>query len=117
MGTGSSFEVVVSLVQDTASSVVLDQSTGAVSGTFPLIVGIDGFVTQEAGGDLLYAANGYVETLSSTGAVLSSFGAPNIEGNGVHTGSGSQFYYPAQAVQGPDGTIYTADPLYSMEAT
>ncbi|MGA2838022.1 MAG: hypothetical protein ABSF84_15620, partial [Acidimicrobiales bacterium] len=115
MGTGSSFEVVVSLVQDTASSVVLDQSTGAVSGTFPLID--DGFVTQEAGGDLLYAANGYVETLSPTGRVLSTFGSSRTEGNGVHTGSGSQFYYPAQAVQGPDGTIYTADPLYSMEAT
>ena len=42
---------------------------------------------------------------------------PNIEGNNQHTGSGSQFYYPAQAVQGPDGTIYTADPLHTMEAT
>ncbi|MGD0882910.1 MAG: hypothetical protein ABSB09_15200, partial [Acidimicrobiales bacterium] len=117
VGTGSSFQVVVSLVQDTASSVVLNQTTGAVSGTFPLIVGNGGFVTQESGGDLLYAANGYVETLSATGSVLATFGAPHVEGNDVHTGSGSQFYYPAQAVQGPNGTVYTADPLHTMEAT
>ncbi len=49
--------------------------------------------------------------------MLSTFGASHTEGNDVHTGSGEQFYYPAQAVQGPDGTIYTADPLYTMQAT
>ena len=115
VGTGSNFELVASLVQDTASSVVLSQSTGAEVGSFPLID--NGFVTQEADGNLLYSANGYVETVSSTGRVLSTFGASHIEGNDVHTGSGQQFYYPAQAVQGPDGTIYTADPLYTVEAT
>ncbi len=94
---------------------ILSPSNGAASGTFPLID--NGFVTQESDGDLLYSANGYVETVSSTGKVLSTFGASHIEGNDVHTGSGQQFYYPAQAVQGPDGTIYTADPLYTMEAT
>jgi hypothetical protein len=116
-GTGANFRVVVSLVQDTGASVVLNQTTGAVTGTFPLVVGTDGYVTVESGGNLLYSANGYVETVSPTGQVLSTFGAASIEGNGTHTGSGTQFYYPAQAVQGPDGTIYTADPLHTMEAT
>ena len=115
VGTGTSFTVVVSTVQDATASLVLDAGSGAVSGTFPLVD--DGFVTQEADGDLLYSADGYVETVSSAGAVLARFGAPHIEGNDVHTGSGTQFYYPAQAVQGPDGTIYTADPLHTIEAT
>ncbi len=88
-----------------------------MSGTFPLVSNIGDFVTQEAGGNLLFSGNGYVETVSPTGQVLSTFGAANIQGNGAHSGSGSQFYYPGQAVQAPDGTIYTADPLYSMEAT
>ena len=115
VGTGSSFRLMVSLVQNSASSVVLNRATGAVTGTFPLVD--NGFVTQESGGNLLYSANGYIETISPTGTVLSTFGAPRIQGNGVHTGSGSQFFYPAQAVQGPDGTIYTADPLHTVEAT
>ncbi|HEY4928555.1 MAG TPA: discoidin domain-containing protein [Acidimicrobiales bacterium] len=115
VGTGSGFQVVVSLVQNAKASVVLSHSTGAVSGSFPLVD--NGFVTQEANGDLLYSANGYVETVGPTGRVLSTFGASNIQGNGVHAGSGAQFYYPAQAVQGSDGTIYTADPLYTVEAT
>jgi len=114
-GTGSAFRVEVTIAQDSAASLTLDPTTGAVSGTFPLVD--HGFVTLESGGDLLYSANGYVETLSPTGQALSTFGSPQIEGNGVHTGGGHQFYYPAQAVQGSDGTIYTADPLYSMEAT
>ena len=82
-----------------------------------MVSNIGDYVTQEAGGNLLFSGNGYVETVSPTGQVLSTFGAANIQGNGAHTGSGSQFYYPGQAVQGPDGTIYTADPLYTMEAT
>ncbi len=115
VGTGASFQVVVSLVQDTTGSLVLDQATGSVTGSFPLVD--DGFVSPEADGNLLYSANGYVETVSPSGRVLSTFGSSRIEGNGVHTGSGTQFYYPAQAVQGPDGTIYTADPLHTVEAT
>ena len=115
VGIGSQFRIVVSVVQNTRSSVILDQSTGAQSGTFPLVD--NGFVTQLTNGDLLYSANGYVETVGPDGQVLSTFGAPHIEGNGVHTGSGAQFYYPAQAVQGPDGTIYTADPVSTVEAT
>ncbi len=116
-GSGTSFTVAVSILQNTASSLFLDPSTGAVTGTFPLVVGMNDYVTQEAGGNLLHSANGYVETLDPTGKVLATFGARHIEGNGQRTGSGTQFYYPAQAVQGPDGTVYTADPLHSMEAT
>jgi hypothetical protein len=115
VGTGSAFQLEVSLVQNSQSSVTLNQSTGAVSGSFPLVD--NGLVTQEAGGNLLYSANGYVETVSQTGKVLSTFGSSHIQGNGVHTGSGTQFYYPGQAVQGPDGTIYTADPLDTIQAT
>ena len=117
VGSGTSAAVAVSIVQDGSSSLVLDPVTGAPTGTFPLVVGVDGFVSHETDGDLLYSANGYVETVSPTGTVLATFGAPHIEGNDQHTGSGTQFYYPAQAVQGPDGTIYTADPLHTVEAT
>jgi hypothetical protein len=117
VGTGASWQLMVTITQDTSSSLVLDPSSGAVAGTFPLVSGLGDYVTQEAGGNLLFSANGYVETLSPTGQVLSTFGSPNIEGNNQHTGSGSQFYYPGQAVQGPNGTIYTANPLNTMEAT
>ena len=115
VGTGASFSLVVSLVENSSASEVLDLSTGAEIGTFPLVD--QGYVTQEADGNLLYTANGYVETVSPSGTVLSTFGAPHIESNDVHSGGGQQFEYPAQAAQGPDGTIYTADPLTSMEAT
>ncbi|HUZ09668.1 MAG TPA: discoidin domain-containing protein [Acidimicrobiales bacterium] len=115
VGAGASFQVVVSLVQDTAGSLVLDQATGSVTGSFPLVD--NGFVTPEADGNLLYSANGYVETVSPSGRVLSTFGSSHIEGNGVHTGSGTQFSYPGQALQGPDGTIYTVDPDHTIEAT
>jgi len=117
IGSGAGFALVVSTVQSTGSSMVLDPATGAVTGTFPLVVGVGGYVSHESNGNVLYAANGYVETVDPTGKVLGTFGARNIEGNGQHTGSGTQFYYPGQAVQGPDGTVYTADPLHSMEAT
>ena len=116
-GSGAGFTLVVSIVQSTGSSLVLDQATGAVTGSFPLIVGVGGYVSHEGNGDLLYSADGYVETVDPTGKVLGTFGASKFEGNGQHTGSGTQFYIPAQAVQGPDGTVYTADPLHSMEAT
>jgi hypothetical protein len=115
VGTGAAFQVVVSIVQDTKGSLVLDQSTGTVSGSFPLVD--NGYVTQEPGGDLLYSANGYVETVSPAGKVLTTFGSAHIEGSGAHTGSGTQFYYPGQSVQGPDGTVYSADPLATMTAT
>jgi hypothetical protein len=116
LGSGSGFQLVVSVVQSSSRSDLLNLSTGAVSGSFPL-VDHGGYVTQEANGNLLYSGNGYVTTYSPSGTKLSSFGAAQTEGNGAHTGSGSQFYYPSQAVQGPDGTIYTADPLHTIEAT
>ena len=117
VGSGANFQVAVSLAQNTTSSLTLNPTTGATNGTFPLVVSQSSYVTQEAGGDYLLAANGYIETLSAAGQLLSTFGAPNIEGNDQHTGSGTQFYYQGQAVQGPGGTIYTADPLYTMQAT
>ena len=116
VGSGSSEQVAVSLTQNHADSDLLNPTTGAISGTFPLVDDFD-YVTTESDGDLLVSGNGYVQTLSPTGTVLSTFGSRQVEGAGVHTGSGSQFYYPAQAVQGPDGTIYTADPQSTIEST
>jgi hypothetical protein len=115
VGTGSGFELMVSLGH-AARSDVLNLSTGAVSGSFPVVSNGD-YVTQESNGDLLESGNGYVTTYSPAGVELSTFGAAQGGGAGVHTGSGTQFYYSAQAVQGPDGTIYTADPLHTIEAT
>jgi F5/8 type C domain len=115
LGTGSGFELMVSLGHATRSD-ELNLSTGAVSGSFPVVSNGD-YVTQESDGDLLESGNGYVTTYSPAGVELSTFGAAQTGGAGVHTGSGNQFYYSAQAVQGPDGTIYTADPLHTIEAT
>ncbi len=116
IGTGSNFQLAVTVGQNSASSDLINQSTGAVSGSFPLIDDFD-YVTQESDGNLLFSGKGYVETISPTGQVLSSFGSGQTRGEGTHTGSGAQFYYPAQAVQGPDGTIYSADPLNTIEST
>ena len=116
IGTGSGFELALSNVQHQQKSDLIDLSTGAVTGSFPLFDNFD-YVTQESDGNLLFSGNGYVETIDPTGKVLSSFGSSRVKGAGTHTGSGSQFYYPAQAAQGPDGTIYTADPLDTIEAT
>jgi len=117
VGSGSAFQLVVSVVQNKTSSTLLNPSTGAASGSSALVDDFD-YVTQESNGNLLFSGNGYVETLDPTGStVLSSFGSANTEGKNLHTGSGTQFYYPAQAVQGPDGTIYTADPLNTIEST
>ena len=116
VGTGAGFELMVSVTQNSSGSEQVDLNTGAVSGFFPLFDNSD-YVTQESDGNLLFSGNGYVETISPTGTVLSSFGSSQDELNGLHTGSGTQFEYPAQAVQGADGTIYTADPLDTIEAT
>ena len=93
VGTGSGFQLMVSVVQNKSASGIVNQSTGAVSGSFPLFDDFD-YVTQESDGNLLYSGNGYVETFSPTGSVLSSFGSTHTEGAGAHTGSGTQFYYP-----------------------
>src|ERR1700722_18569332 len=116
VGKGSGFELAVSVVQHQSKSDLIDLSTGAVSGSFPLFDDFD-YVTQESDGNLLFSGNGYVETIAPAGTVVSSFGSSRVKGAGAHTGSGSQFYYPAQAAQGPDGTIYSADPLNTIEAT
>ena len=112
---GSGFELAVSLVQNTSSSDLLDLSTGAVNGSFPLVD--DGYVTEESDGNLLYSQGGYVETVSPSGAVLSTFGSSATQQNGAHTGAGIEFSTGGQAVQGPDGTIYTSDPKDTFEAT
>ncbi len=111
----SGFSLAVSLVQDPSSSVLVDQQGQSV-GTFPLVD--NGYVTQEANGDFLVTGNGYVQTFDPTGTqLLGEFGSPDTEGANAQTGSGTAFYYPGQAVAGPDGTIYAADPLTTLTAT
>ena len=126
VGSGANFSVGVSLVEHTGQSEELSATNGSDVGTFPLYDDF-GYVTQESNGDYLFTETasstadtndiGYVETVSPTGTVLSSFGSSHIEGNDTHTGSGTQFYYPGQAAVGPGGTIYTADPLSTIQAT
>ncbi len=116
IGSGPSFALVVSIDQNRSSSDVLNSQTGAITRQFPYVDN-GGYVTQLSNGHLLATGDGYVTTLDASGKVLSRFGSSRIEGDGVHTGSGAQFYYPAQAVQGDDGTIYSADPLNTIEAT
>ena len=122
--TSGTFNLMVSLTQNRSGSSVLDPANGAVTGSIKLYDDF-GHVSQEANGDLLYAndwnsnrTTGYVTTWDPTGmTVLSTFGSANIKGNNLHIAGGTQFYYPSAAVQGPDGTIYTADPLSTIEAT
>jgi hypothetical protein len=116
IGSGRSFAIAVSIDQNRTSSDVLDLSTGSVVRQFPYVDN-GGFVTQMSKGHLLATGDGYVTTLDRSGKVLARFGSLRIKGAGMHTGSGTQFYYPAQAVQGGDGTIYSADPLSTIEAT
>jgi hypothetical protein len=115
-GSGSSARLVASFVQGT-SSAVLDEATGATGGVFPFYAPVGGYVTTESSGNLLASDNGYVQTISSSGAVLSTFGSSGTAGTGTHTGGPYQFYYTGQADQGADGTIYTSDPLGTVEAT
>jgi hypothetical protein len=116
VGTGSAFQLMVSVVQNKSTSEIVNQSTGASSGSFALVDNFE-YVSQESDGDLLVSGNGYVETVGPAGNVLSSFGSSQTKGAGAHTGGGTQFYMPGQAAQGPDGTIYTADLLNTIEAT
>jgi hypothetical protein len=110
------FKLAVSVTEDHAHSQLLSAS-GVSIGTFPL-VDAAGYVTTEANGDFLYAAGGTVDTFDPTGRLLlSSFGSKQIEGNGAHTGGPYQFYIQGQAVDAPDGVIYTADLLRTIEAT
>ncbi len=115
-GSGAGAQLVVSLVQG-SSSVVLNEATGATGATFPFFSPVGGYVTTEASGNLLASDDGYVETVSAAGTVLSTFGSSGTAGTGSHTGGPYQFYYTGQADQGSDGTIYTADPLGTVEAT
>ena len=114
LGSGASYTVAVSIVQGTGASLLLDPASGSVTGTFPLVAGMDDYVTQEVGGNLLHSGDGYVDTVDPTGRVVATFGARNTKGVGQRTAAGTQFYYPGQALQGPDGTVYTADPLHTL---
>ncbi len=126
IGTGASFGIGVSLVEHPGSSTKLAIADGSSAGSFPLFDDF-GYVTQAPNGDDLFTETsssvshnndvGYVETVSPSGTVLATFGAGRSEGQGAKTGSGTQFYYPGEAAVGPDGTIYTADPLSTIEAT
>ena len=69
----------LSVSQESSHSDVLDPATGAVTGSFPL-VDIEGYVTQESNGNLLYSADGYVDHLGPTGTVLGRFGASQTDG-------------------------------------
>jgi hypothetical protein len=53
VGTGASFQLMVSVYQDHAHSDTIDPTTGSINGTYPLIDKF-GWVTQEADGNLLY---------------------------------------------------------------
>ncbi len=120
VGTGTGWTLAVSLVQDKAAgtSRVLNPATGALTGaTLPFYAAGYSYLTPRADGTLLYAGGGYVKTVSATGSVTGSFGAPHTGWQGQHTGSGSQFYYQGQATSGADGTIYTADGPSTVEAT
>jgi len=109
------FELAVSITQDDHRSVVLS-SSGQQVGTFPL-VDDNGYVSSEPDGQLLYSGNGYVETLSQRGRLLSVFGSGRINGANRHTGGPYQFFFPGQAVLGPGQVIYTADAPGTFEAT
>jgi len=115
ISTSGQFRLAVSITQNHRRSLVLNR-TGKAAGSFPLVDDF-GYVSTEANGDLLYAAKGYVDTLNPRGHLLSRFGARGTSGRDAHTGGPYQFFYTGQAVEGPDGTIYTADPLSTIEAT
>ena len=87
----------VSVVQNKSTSEIVNQSTGASSGSFALVDNFE-YVSQESDGDLLVSGNGYVETVGPAGNVLSSFGSSQTKGAGAHTGGGTQFYMPGQDV-------------------
>ncbi|MGP0110886.1 MAG: hypothetical protein ACLPR9_18865 [Acidimicrobiales bacterium] len=59
VGSGSAFQLVVSVVQNKTSSTLLNPSTGAASGSSALVDDFD-YVTQESNGNLLFSGNGYV---------------------------------------------------------
>jgi hypothetical protein len=117
LGGSTNFRLAVSYFQSPKSSQLFDAS-GRPRGTTPVVTASNEFVTQAPDGDLLVAANGNVQIKDRTGRhVLREFGSVDTKGQGVHTGGPYQFYYQGQAVEGPGGTIYTADPLTTIEAS
>ncbi len=100
IGTGSNFEVAVTVGQNSSHSDLIDQSTGAVNGTFPLLDDFD-YVTQESDGNLLFSGNGYVKTISPTGTVLSSFGSGQTAGRRYPHRFGRPVLLPGPGRPGP----------------
>lgn len=108
------FEMGVSNVQSSTSSIVLD-STGAQIGTIPLVQ--QGPVSVTPSGNLLMTTGSYIQTWSGDGTKeLGQFGS--AAGTNGHTG-GAFAIAPlsGQSVQASDGTIYTTDPLSVIAAT
>jgi hypothetical protein len=116
VGSNRSFRIAVTPQLGHQSDLLT--SAGQHVGTTP-VTAVDGtYVTEEAGGDLLVSTGGQVKVMNPSGTrLLHEFGSLRIEGNDLHTGGPYQFYYPGQAVQAADGTILTADPLGTMEAS
>ena len=63
VGSGSGFQLMVSVTQNHSGSEEVNLANGSVGGAFPLFDDFD-YVTQESDGDLLFSGNGYVETIS-----------------------------------------------------
>jgi hypothetical protein len=111
------FELAVSLLKHAHGSIVYTAS-GHAAGTTALVEQSTGTVSRGLSGNLLYSNNGYVQTWTPTGSrMLSEFGSAHIDGHDQHTGGPYEFYYPGQAAQAADGTIYNANPLFTLTLT
>jgi hypothetical protein len=116
LGSGRSFRIAVSEVGRSGSQVF--DAAGRPDGAIPLYLPQGAYATETTDGDLLVAVGGQFRIMNPTGAqLLREFGSQQTEGKDAHTGGPYQAYYPGAAVEGPDGTIYTADPIYDIEAS
>jgi hypothetical protein len=110
------WELAVSNTQDHSASYVYSAAGSRVGTTALWATGGNTSFSQESDGDILYAdGQGLVQTWAPDGSrMLSEFGSPDIEGADAHTGGAYEFYFAGQAVQGPGGDIYAADPLDTL---
>jgi hypothetical protein len=118
ISSSGAWELAVSDTQDSSSS-DLYSAAGAPAGTTTLWGAYGSTFTAESNGDLLYSSGqGLIQTWSPDGStMLDEWGSPDTAGSGAHTGGAFQFYYAGQAAEGPDGDIYTADPLDTLTVT